>query len=205
MARLTQRLFTLSAAALLLSASTATPADDVTDQLDVAREAYEAGNLSQSVDELNYAIAQIQEQLNNSYVKLLPEPLAGWTAEAAAAQAGGMAILGGGTSMSRKYSNVSGGTVEIQVYANSPMIQGMSMMLSNPMLMQMDPSSKMYRYKGNKGVIKHAAGSSSYEISLLLKNTIMVQISGDGLADKAPVVDYLKAMDLDAIKEAFTG
>jgi len=79
------------------------------------------------------------------------------------------------------------------------------MMLSNPMLMQMDPSSKMYRYQGNRGVIKHDAGSGSYEISLLLKNNILLQLSGEGLADKGPLVEYLKAFDLKAVEAAFAG
>jgi len=192
-------------ALLVLLAPLPAGADEVTDQLDVAREAYEAGNLSQSVDELNYAISQIQEKLNSSYVKLLPEPLEGWTASEATSATGGLAALGGGTTMTRSYSSSDGGSVEIQVIANSPLIQGMSMMLSNPMLMQMDPSTKPYRYKGSKGMIKHAAGSSDYQISLMVGNSIMVQVEGSGLASKEPVIAYLKAMDLKAIKEAFAG
>jgi len=192
-------------ATLLLAVSCVAVADEVTDQLDVAREAYEAGELRQSVDELNYAISQIQEQLSASYVKLLPEALAGWTAGEAVSQAGGLAMLGGGTSLSRSYSKDGGGNVEIKMYANSPMAQGMSMMLSNPMLMQMDPSTKPYRYKGRRGMIKHDAGSSSFEISMMLKNNILLQVSGSGIADKAAVVDYVKAIDIKAVEEAFAG
>lgn len=197
----------LVAAPVLLSLLVPLPAgaDEITDQLDVAREAYEAGNLSQTVDELNYAIAQIQEQINASNVKLLPEPLEGWTAGEATSASGGLAALGGGTTMARSYSSSDGGTIEIQVIANSPLIQGMSMMLSNPMLMQMDPSTKPYRYKGSKGMIKHDAGSTDYQVSLMVSNSIMVQVEGSGLASKEPVIAYLKAMDLKAIKAAFAG
>ena len=200
-----KHLFASLAATALLSAPGLSAADDVTDQLDVAREAYEAGELRQSVDELNYAISQIQEQLSASYVKLLPEPLAGWTAGEAVSQAGGLAMLGGGTSLSRSYSRDDGGRIEIKMYANSPMAQGMSMMLSNPMLMQMDPSTKPYRYKGRKGMIKHDAGSTSYEITLMLKSNTLLQVSGDGLADKAAALDYVKAIDIKAVEEAFAG
>ena len=200
-----RRLIAPLAAIALLSVSSVSVADEVTDQLDVAREAYEAGNLSQSVDELNYAISQIQEMLSGEYAKLLPDALAGWTAGEAVSQAGGLAMLGGGTSMTRSYTKDSGGSVEIKVYANSPMAQGMSMMLQNPMLMQMDPSTKAYRYKGRRGMIKHDAGSTSYEITMMLKNNVLLQVSGQGLADKAPVVDYVKAVDFKAMEEAFAG
>lgn len=205
MAYSAKRLVAPLAVVSLLSAPAVSVADEVTDQLEVAREAYEAGNLSQSVDELNYAISQIQEKLSGEYAKLLPDALPGWTAGEAVSQAGGLAMLGGGTSMTRSYTKDSGGAVEIKAYGNSPMAQGMSMMLQNPMLMQMDPSTKAYRYKGRSGMIKHDSGSTSYEITLMLKNNVLLQVSGDGLADKAPVVDYLKAVDIKALEAAFAG
>ena len=192
-------------ASALLSVSAISVADEVTDQLNVAREAYESGNLRQSVDELNYAIAQIQEKLNASYARLLPDALPGWSAGEAVSQAGALAMLDGGTNMNRSYTRDGGGSVEIKVFANSPVAQGMSMMLSNPVLMQLDPTTRAYRYQGRGGMIKHDAGSMSYEINMMLKNNILLQVSGDGLADKSAVVEYLKAVDFKALEEAFAG
>jgi hypothetical protein len=195
----------LLAAAAMLSVSVPTVADEVTDQIGVAQQAYEAGNLGQAVDELQYAVAQIQEKLKADYVKLLPEPLAGWTADEAIAQSGGMAALAGGSMMSRDYRKEGGSeTVSLQIMSGGAMTQAFSMMLSNPMFMQMDPSAKMYRLQGNRGLLKHDRGSKSWEISLMLRNGIMVQATGSGLADKGPVEAYLKAIDFKAVEEAFT-
>jgi len=194
----------LLAAAALLSVSVPTVADEVTDQIGVAQQAYEAGNLGQAVDELQYAVAQIQEKLKADYVKLLPEPLAGWTADEAVAQSGGMAALAGGSMMSRDYRKDSGESVSLQIMSGGAMTQAFQMMLSNPMFMQMDPSAKMYRLKGNRGLLKHESGTKSWEISLMLRNGTMIQASGEGLADKGPVEAYLKAIDLKAVEEAFT-
>lgn len=189
--------------AALLVGPTLALADEVTDQLDVAKEAYEAGNLGQAVDELQYAIAQIQELQQRDLMKLLPEPLAGWAAEPATAQSGGLAALAGGTILSRDYRKDSGEGVSLQIMGNSPMTQALSMMLANPMMLQMDPGSKMYRLKGNKGLIKHDAGTHSWEISVILRNGTLIQSSGEGLADKGPAEAYLKAIDFKAVEAAF--
>ena len=52
-------------------------ADEVTDQLDAARKAYESGDLRGAVDTLNFAVAKIQEQVTARLLLLLPEPLPG--------------------------------------------------------------------------------------------------------------------------------
>lgn len=191
--------------ALLLCAPTLTLADAITDQIGVAQEVYESGDLRKTVQELQYAIAQIQEQLNLANTKLMPEPLAGWSAEAAQSQSGGLAALGGGTTVSRSYGNDRGETVDIQIIADSPMLQAMTMMISNPMLMSMSPDTRMYRYKGHSGMIKQDASTGSWDLSILIRSRILVQVNGQGLKDKQVVEDYLKAIDLDAVEEAFAG
>ena len=194
----------LSTAAALGSVS-AMAADEVTEQIDIAKQAYEAGEYRQAVQELNYATAQIQELLNQQYTKLMPEPLSGWSGEEAQSQSAGMAMMGGGTKVSRRYRKEgSNETVELQVMADSPLLQAMSMMLANPMMMQSDPSTKMYRLGRHRGMIKHRTNSDDWEISLLLAGRILVQSKGVGLSSKEPAEAYLKAMDLKAVEQAFS-
>ena len=116
-----------------------------------------------------------------------------------------MAMMGGGTQVSRSYHQEgSNARVELQVTADSPFLQAMSMMLSNPMLMQSDPSTKMYRLGRHLGMIKHRPNSEEWEISLLLAGRILVQSKGSGLQSKEPAEAYLKAMDLKAVEQAFS-
>lgn len=193
---------------LLTAALTTAPAlsaDEVTEQIDLGVQAYEGGELRQAVQELQYAIAQIQEMLNDEYTKLMPEPLAGWTADEPEAQSAGMAVMGGGTQVSRQYRKEgTSESVRIQLMADSPFLQAMSMMLSNPMLMQSDPSTKLYRLGKYRGMIKHQKNSTRWEISLMVANRILVQVSGEGLESKAPAETYLKALDLQAVEKAFS-
>ncbi len=194
----------LLALAGALCAAPALQADEITDQIDLGKTNYEKGELRQAKQELEYAIAQIQELLDNEYTKLMPEPLAGWNAEPPQAQTASMAMMGGGTQISRSYRNdATGESVELQIMADSPFLQAMSMMLSNPMMMRSDPDMKMYKLGRDRGMIKHAAGSSEWEISLLVANRILVQANGRGLKDETAVEAYLQALNMQEVEKAF--
>lgn len=195
-------LFTAGLLTLLAGASLA---DEVTEQIDAGRKAYDSGELRQAMQELQFAVAGIQQRLNERYVKLLPTPLAGWTAEEAESQGAGMTGMLVGTSVTRRYHKDSSGEgIEINLLADSPMLQAMMMMLSNPMLMQSDPGTKPYRHQGHSGFLKQDKASDTWELNLIVANRILVQISGHGLSDKEPLELYLKAMDLSAIEKAFS-
>ncbi len=202
---MTQRLFQASLLSAALGVATALPADEISEQITLGLQAYQAGELRQSTQELQYAIAQIQEKLDSQYTTLLPDPLPGWNAGEAQAQSGGLAMMGGGTQVSREYTKDGGSEqVQIQLMADSPFLQAMSMMLSNPMMMQSDPDTKLYRHGRYRGMLKHRANSDQWEISLMVANRILVQVSGSGMPSKDAVEAYLEALDLDKIERAFS-
>jgi len=196
---------TITALALASTLSAPAAADDITDQLDAARKAYEGGEFRSAVQTLQFAVAGIQEKINLSLLKMLPEPLEGWQADEAQAQSGGMAAMIAGTNLSRHYYRDDGADMDISITADSPLLGMMTMMLSNPMLMQTDAGTRIYTHAGHRGMIKHEKDSNEWEISLMVGGKIMVQVTGRGLQDKKPVEDYLKAIDLAAVEKAFTG
>jgi hypothetical protein len=178
-------------------------ADEVTDQLDEARKAYEAGELRNAVQTLQFAVASIQEKINLDLLKLLPEPLAGWQADEPQAQSAGMAAMIAGTNLTRRYFRDGGGEVEVSIMADSPLMPMMTMMLSNPMMMQTNPGTRVYTHGGQRGMMQHEKDSDKWEISLLVGGKILVKVDGSGLQDKAPVEAYLEAIDFDAVQKAF--
>jgi hypothetical protein len=195
-------------AALLVSlaaASAPLPADEVTDQIDAARQAYEAGELRSAVQTLQFAVASIQEKVNLSLLDLLPAPLEGWSADEPQAQSGGMAAMIAGTNLSRRYYREDGAEVEVSITADSPLLPMMTMMLSNPMMLQSSPGTRVYTHEGRRGTIQHEADSRHWEITLMLSNNVLVQVSGSGVEEREPVESYLKAMDLAAVQKAFGG
>jgi hypothetical protein len=180
-------------------------ADDVTDQLDAARKAYESGELRSAVDTLNFAIAKIQEQVTARLLQLLPGPLPGWQADAAQSESGGLAAMITGTNLSRRYYRPDGAEVHLSLMADSPLLPMLTMFLSSPFMMQADPGTKPYSLKGQRGMLKHSPDSNDYEASLMVGNRILVQGKGSGLTDEKAVQQYLEALDLDAIQKAFGG
>jgi hypothetical protein len=194
-------------AALGIGALVSSPvsADDITAQIDAGRQAYEQGELRNALQTLQFAVAGIQEKINLSLLDLLPAPLEGWDADEPQAQSSGMAAMIAGTNLSRRYYRNDGAELDISITADSPLLGMMSMMLSNPLLMQTDPATRIYTQDGHRGTIKHEKDSDEWEISLLVGRKIMVQVSGRGLKDKQAVEDYVKAIDFQALEKAFAG
>ena len=175
-------------------------ADKVTEQIELGLEAYNDKDYQAAIDELQYAISQIQSKLDKDNAQLLPEPLEGWTAKDVEHNNAAMAMLGGGgTHMSKRYSK-NRETVEISISANSPMVTGLGAMINNPMLLRSDPNAEPFRYQRNKG-IKRKEGNR-VEITLMLAGQILLQLKGQNLNDEAVLEAFLEAMDLKAIKLA---
>jgi hypothetical protein len=191
------------AASLIFAA--AAPADEVTDQLDAARQAYAAGDLRTAVDTLNFATAKIKEQQTVGLLKLLPEPLAGWQADPAQSESAGLASMITGTNLTRRYVRPDGAEVNLSVTADSPLLPMLTMFLSSPFMMQADPNSKPYAFKGQRGIIKHDKDANQYEVTLMIGNRVLIQGKGTGMADGAAVQQYVEAMDIEAIQKAFGG
>ena len=173
-------------------------ADDVTDYINEALEYYKDGQYSEAVSSLNFAEQLIQQKKSSGLEAFLPEPLNGWDAEAATSQAASSAMLGGGISAERRYTK-DDSSVEIQIVADSPMLQGVMMMLSNPMFAASD-GGKMERIGKQKAIVKYDASNQSGEIQIVVANRFMVTIEGDGVTDKV-LKDYAGAIDFNKMAQ----
>ncbi len=185
-------------ATLLGVVSLGAAADEIEDQIRLGLESYQNKDYRAALDDLNYAVAQIQEKMTAQNVTLLPEPLDGWTASEVESSAG-MAMMGGGTTMSRSYQRDSE-SVEITITAGSPMIAAALSMINNPMLLGTSPDLKPYRYQRIKGMKQVSDGR--IEITLALAGQIMIQVNASNLADEETVTRYLDAMDFERIQGA---
>ena len=93
----------IAAAAVVMAVVSAYAADDVVDAIDQARKSYQAGDLSGAKQQLDLASQLIGQKNAEAFSKLLPQPLTGWTAKKAQAQAVG-SILGGASAALRNYT-----------------------------------------------------------------------------------------------------
>ena len=172
--------------------STAAVADDVSDYINEALKYYKAGEYSDAVDSLNFAEQLIQQKKSSGLEAFLPEPLKGWNAEIATSQAANSAMLGGGITAERQYSK-GNSSVNIQIMADSPMLQGVLMMMSNPMFATSD-GGKMERIGNQKAIVKFDPNSKEGEIRIVVANRFMVTIEGEGITSEE-LKDYAKAID----------
>jgi hypothetical protein len=196
------------AAVLVALLSLATPpatADDVIDQIDAAKRAYEDGEQGIAIEALNVAIAQIREQQTEQQLKLFPEPLPGWSANAATAQAGGFAAALTGKVLTRTYRNSdTGAEVVMTISANSPFMGFVSGIMQMPLLAQAGEGLGTYVHDGYRGLLEPGADGGSAKLSLLVGNSILLQLEGRNGADAETLEAYLEAMELTQLEKAFT-
>jgi len=192
------------ALALVVSAC----ADEITKGIDYAKEAYEDGDYSEAIEELNFAIAQIQSLQVDELRKALPEPLSGWTMEEQESEtlAFGFFGLGQGLGVTRRYyKEDSDETIEITIGAQSILLQQITMFLNNPAMAAAQPNTKLEkkRIAGKRITIIEEFSSEDErgKLSLTPDDKTMVIIEGRDISDKAILYEYLDGIDFDLMAE----
>lgn len=186
--------------ALPMLMSTVLMADEIEDQIQAGLKAYQDKEYKVAVDELKFAMAQLEKLAQNDNKKLLPPALDGWTMEDDSSQTqAAMSMLGGGTTIGANYKR-GNENIHIQIIANSPMIAMVGMMINNPMMAAADENTKPYRYKRIKGIKK--TEGNNIEITLLLVGQIMIRLDGENLKESAVLEQYLDKIDMNKLKEA---
>ena len=174
-------------------------ADDITDSINEALQKYQKGDLTEAVESLNFASQAIQQKKGESLSSFLPQPLKGWDAKSGDSHAAGQAIFGGGVVSERQY-NKAESNVTVQIVADSPMIQGVVMMLSNPMFATSD-GGKLEKIKDQKAIVKFDTSNNRGEVKVVVNNRFLVSIEGRGIKEKelkayAEAIDYAKMAKL---------
>ena len=151
MHRLSAFTMTVAAAFLFMTVvSSPVLADDVTDSINEALKQYNNGELADAVQSLDYSAQLIRQKKGGQLEAFLPKPISGWEAENAKSEAMGSAMFGGGITAERSY--VKGDSrVNVKIITDSPMMQGMMMMFSNPMMATSD-GGKLEKISGEDNV-----------------------------------------------------
>ena len=77
-------------------------------------------------------------------------------------------------------------------------------MMNNPMMLQSDPNSKIFRFGSKRGLMKHEPGSKDWEALVTLGGgSILLQVNGYSLDSEKAVMDYLQALDQKKVLAAF--
>jgi hypothetical protein len=152
-------------------------ADDITDSIQEATDAYAKGDNSKAIESLNYAVQLLQQAKAKNLETLLPEPLSGWTAEKAESSAVGAAMFGGGITIERRYSK-GDSHINIQIVTDSPMLQGMLALFANPMFAT-SSGGKLEKVAGQKALSTYDAATQSGDYQFAVATKYMVTVKGE--------------------------
>jgi hypothetical protein len=186
----------LGTAALLVAVAAASGAraDDVTDQINEALKAYQNHDTQTAIAALDAASSLLRQSRAEGLKKLLPPVPPGWTADAAESTAVGAAMLGGGTTASRTYHNGSQ-RVEVQIIADSPMLQGMAGLLGSPLAAM--GGMKTVVIGGRR--MSYTENDNSY--MTLVADKVIVKLEGSKETPEPTLKSFIGAIDFAAIEK----
>lgn len=152
-------------------------ADDVTDSIQEATEAYAKGDNAKAIESLNTAVQLIQQAKAKNLEQLLPQAVSGWTAGQAESTAVGAAMFGGGITVEKRYTK-GDSVISIQIVTDSPMLQGMMALFSNPMFAT-SSGGKLEKIAGQKVISTYDASNQSGEYQIAVANKYMITLKGE--------------------------
>ncbi len=190
--------FALLAALILLSAAVV-QADEITDQLERGIKLYKEGKYGESLNEIDFASAQIRQKKADTFAKAFPDPPAGWTADKADTQAIAKALFGGGITASRGYKQDKN-RVKMELITDSPLLQSMAMVINNPMLMQSGQGTKPIRVGDERGMLQ--VHNNRAELQLIVDGKVLVKVEANA-GDKSEEVakEFAGRLDMKKLKE----
>jgi hypothetical protein len=150
--------------------------DEVLHTIDEAVSQYNKGDFAGAASNLDYASQLIRQKKSEEMKRLLPDPLSGWTAEPASAQALGTAVFGGGITVSRTYAKPPS-ALTIDIVSDSPVLQSLVMMINNPMFVGAS-GGKLESVKGQRAIVKYNETTGSGDLNIVIDNRFMVTVKG---------------------------
>ena len=175
----------------------------------LAKKEYKQAQLS-----LQDAINDINTLLAGEIAKSFPAEINGLKSEGDGdVNTGGMGMIGGGFTITKKYHNetIKENDAEVQILANSPLLTTMNMYLTNPSMMGQD--YKSVRVGGTQRAILKTEMQDSYddkgaskkirstEIQIPLSQTL-ITLHANGFASEQDELAFAAKLDLAKLKTA---
>ena len=184
----------LTVLSLLVCAALPLRADDVSDVLQAAVDAYAAGDLGKTAASLTLATQALGAQQGDLLAALLPPAPDGWTRTLTEDFSQGFGFMGGGSGAEARYDKADGSvSFTLSFVADNPMVGAMGGMLGNAQMMAMMGKVEMV---GDQPVLD-ADGS----LSALVGARVLFQAQGAEVADMLPLVQAIDFAKLGAFDQ----
>lgn len=172
--------------AFALAALLATPlqADDVSDALQAAVDAYAAGDLAGTSTAMTMAGQAIAAQQSARLAAMLPPAPDGWTMTMSEDFAQAFGMMGGGSGAEARYDNADASvSFTVSFIADNPMVASMGAMLGNAAMMAM--MGKVVKV-GDQSIL-----DSDGSLSTLAGARVLFQAQGAPVDQMMPVVEQI--------------
>lgn len=180
-----------AALAVGLAFSAPAVADDVRDSIQEALTAYESNDLAAAKQALDYASELISQKNAEDLGTVLPEPIAGWTADDLETSDAAVGLFGG-TRVARNY-NKGDATVGVQVLTDSPLLSTWMPMLANPKIAAaVGKLTKVAKYR--------AMQTKDGQLIVVIANRHLIIVDGSASSEDKAI--YAEAIDFNKL-EAF--
>ncbi len=157
-------------------------ADEVTDTLQSALQAYEDGDIKYALEELDYAKQLLKQMQSDALIGFLPEAPDGWTREVDTESGAALMVFGGGGALAQATYSKGDEEFTIMLLADNPMIMTMGAMIANAGAM----GAKVVRLGRQKFMQQDG------ELTGLVGGRILVKAEG---ADPELMLKALKTID----------
>ena len=161
-------------------------ADEISDTLQSALDAYTEGDTAYALEEVDYARQLLLALKADALVGFLPEAPEGWTREVNTEMNAGLTMMGGGTGAEATYSGADD-RITLTLMADNPMVGAMAGMIGNAAMF----GAKVERIGREKFMVKDR------EVSGLIDNRILIKAEG---ADTDTMLGLIGTMDFKALK-----
>jgi len=178
--------FSLAAAVLVIGFGGPATADEISDTLQSALDAYEEGDTAYALDEIDYARQLLLALKTDALAGFLPDAPEGWTREIDTEMNAGLAMMGGGTGAEATYAG-DGKRMTITIMADNPMVGAMSGMIANAAMY----GAKVERVGREKFMIQDG------EVTGLVANRFLIKASG---ADPEAMLALVGEIDFRGLK-----
>lgn len=183
----------LTLAMVLTALAPQVQADEISDAITAAGEAYAAGDLNGTATALQSASSAVANQRSAALAAFLPDTVEGWTVEADPTFAEGMAMMGGGVGAMKRYSREDGTQISISVMVGGQLMLGMMEMFKTPEMLAMmgttheiqgltfvDQGNSLMGLVGSNTLVQAEGGPAD------LIKPLMEQVNLKGMAEAMP-------------------
>lgn len=182
---------------LVLTAAKAVRADDVGNQLDIARTAYGKGDFLHALTNLQAAVSAMNARLVDQFSKALPPSPTGWDSSATDNQS--LDGVGGGLSVTRAY-NKGEALLNASLIADNPAVAAAQSLFLPGSQVSSQPGWSRIKIGTDDVLLRYDAASRSGEIMMVIGARVLLEIEGTEIAREDILVETAKGWNLGVVR-----